>query len=235
MVLIDLFLNSFAISIIFHNVKKNPVSASDSIKETITSEYQKIVKLSIDQNAMSYADATKTKTNADHICNTVKLAVKKANKEEKIEEVDKKKRIRNIVVHGVQEKVANKEVDTKTWTDKFITALHTYIKIKKMSRIGSAKEGRIRPILIELESEKDKFKLLNNLKLLKGSKEYMNISVTEDLTLQQRETYKELLKEAKKRNLKEDSNFSWRVRGSTNYGFFIKQIKTRPVLKTPNE
>ena len=143
----------------------------DSIKETITSEYQKIIKCNTDQNSMSYADATKSKTNEDLICNSVKLAVKKANKEEKIEEIDKKRRIRNIVVHGVQEKVANKEVDTKTWTDKFTTALHTCIKIKKISRIGSA-EGRIRPILIELESEKDKFKLLNNLTLLKGSKEY---------------------------------------------------------------
>ena len=39
---------------------------------------------------MSYADATKTKNNADHICSTVKLAVKKTNKKEKIEEVEEK-------------------------------------------------------------------------------------------------------------------------------------------------
>ena len=62
----------------------------DSIKETITSEYQKIIKCNTDQNSMSYADATKSKTNEDLICNSVKLAVKKANKEEKSRKLTKR-------------------------------------------------------------------------------------------------------------------------------------------------
>ena len=91
-----------------------------------------------------------------------------------------------------------------------------------MSRIGAKIKGKTRPLLLGLENEEEKEKMLGNLKALKGIEKYKGISIMEDLTPEQRNTIKKLSSEAK--TLKETS-VVWRVRGSSKNGFFLKKIK----------
>ena len=85
-------------------------------------------------------------------------------------------------------------------------------KIKTMSRIGEKAENKKRPIKVILSTEKDKMTLLRNLSSLKGNKEYIGISLTEDLTMTERTVLKEWSEKAKELNLN-DTDWVYRVRG----------------------
>ena len=114
----------------------------------------------------------------------------------------------------------------------FIKNLHTKATIKYVSRIGLDKEdGKRRPILIALQSEDQKVKLLGNLSALKGLDNYKGISVTEDLTIEKRKRYKDLANIAKERNqVDPSSSHVWRVRGSSKNGVKLKKIPKRTIL-----
>ena len=73
----------------------------------------------------------------------------------------------------------------------------------------------------------DKFKFFGNLSGLRGNEKYKGISVTEDLSKDERTTFKELSNQAKERNLEEKDNpdFIWRVRGSTKNGYRLKKVQ----------
>ena len=101
--------------------------------------------------------------------------------------------------------------------------LHVQVPIKWVSRIGTKTDGKTRSLLLGLSNEDEKEKILGNLTSLKGIEKYKG-SILEDLTPDQRNTIKELSSEAKKLNTKETSA-SWRVRGSSKNGFFLKKIK----------
>ena len=108
----------------------------------------------------------------------LKKVIKHAREEELAEENEKKRRSKNLVLHRVSEQIK----DVKSWSDGLIKDLHTNVSIKKVSRIGPEKDNKTRPVLLELESEQDKNKLLANLGALKGIENYKLVSIMENLT-----------------------------------------------------
>ena len=76
------------------------------------------------------------------------------------------------------------------------------------------------------ESENEKNLLLKNLWRLKNSK-YDDVSVKEDLTVEERELVKRWVVIAKKKNnaLWQPSNFKWVVRGNPRTGLYFKKIQ----------
>ena len=61
---------------------------------------------------------------------------------------------------------------------------------------------------------------------LQGIEKYKGVSVTEDLTLDERQTYKELSQTARQRNQDDpEASYIWRVRGSSKNGFHLKKIQ----------
>ena len=81
-----------------------------------------------------------------------------------------------------------------------------------------------RPILASLGSEEEKFKLIGNLSVLKGQQDYAGISVTEDLTPEQRRSFKMHADEAKAHNNADGAEYILRVRGTSKNGFYLKKI-----------
>ena len=101
----------------------------------------------------------------------------------------------------------------------------TRVEIKNVSRIGVAKNDNKRPIMVTLKSENDKLKILNNLRALHGLDKYKGVTISEDLTQEQRKDIKDLSQEARKRNNEEKSIcYVWRVRGSSKNGFYLKRV-----------
>ena len=78
--------------------------------------------------------------------------------------------------------------------------------------------------MVTLNNKNEKNKVLSNLGTLKGLEKYHRVSVTEDLTAEERKKLKELSLEAKERNLSENSSiYVWRVRGRSRTGFLLKK------------
>ena len=86
-----------------------------------------------------------------------KKVIKNAREEELVEEIERKRRSKNLVLHGVSEN----EKDTRSWAVDPMKDLHVSVNIKKVSRIGIEKEQKTRPTLFEFD-EYDKDKLFSN-------------------------------------------------------------------------
>ena len=64
-------------------------------------------------------------------------------------------------------------------------------------------------------------------------RKYKAVSITEDLTPEERKNLKELSNQAKERNKNDSSdNEKWRVRGNSKNGFFLIKIKSK--IQTKN-
>ena len=98
------------------------------------------------------------------------------------------------------------------------------VNVKRITRIGKKDGERDRPLMIILQSEDEKVKLMGNLSALKGNDVYSGISVTEDLTPEQRNIFKALVNEAKKHNDTEGVDHTLRVRGSSKNGYYLKKF-----------
>jgi len=72
-----------------------------------------------------------------------------------------------------------------------IKDLHTNVTVKHVTRIGKSTDGKNRPLKIVLRCEEEKVNLMGNLAALRGVEKYVGISITEDLTQNERNAYKE--------------------------------------------
>ena len=112
--------------------------------------------------------------------------------------MEKRRRSGNILVHGVPEEIPN--LSSQAWVKNFINVLHTKVQVKRFSRVGLATAGKSRPILIFFGNGEEKRKIMENLSALKGKEDYNNVSIMEDLTMEERKSLKTLSNEAATRN-----------------------------------
>ena len=197
-------------------------------KETIV----KSIKEECNEALKSYASVTRGTTESNisesltPSTDRLKTAIKDARKEEEVELKDRVKRSPNIIIHGLPEQTTESIESTdkdKEWVNALINDLHVRVSIKRAIRIGKPLAGKTRPILLALANESEKMNLLGNLQALKDMPIYKGISITEDLTPNQRKEFKELSSEAKQLN-ETDGSFIWRVRGFSKNGFFLKKL-----------
>ena len=172
----------------------------------------------------TYAGVAKAGSPEEHSSSNKSLVtlIKEARKEENQEEEDKKRRSCNLIIHGVKE-----DQDHDKWVQNLVNKLHVKVNIKRSIRLGNeSMTGKERPVLVTLTNEDEKLKVLNSLSVLKDDGDYKKVSVTEDLTPNQRDDIKKLSDETRKRNQEEKgSNVVWRIRGSSKNGFYIKKFK----------
>ena len=171
----------------------------------------------------SYAKTASGDRNDVSSNNEIKLAVKEVHKEEAEEEKDKKRRSKNILIHGVKEATEDLHKRDEEWVKALIQNLHVKVNIKQMKRLGAKADNKKRPLLISLENEEEKEKVFGNLHALKGNSDYKGMSICEDLTPEQRKVFKDLVNDAKAKNGNETDGV-WRVRGSSKNGFRLKKV-----------
>ena len=196
------------------NLKKCLLSSIKQECKNVTKSYADSIKVNKNNNML-------VKNNPKKEFDDFEEVIKNARKEEISEELEQKKRSGNVVIHGIPEKPG----EDNDWVKRLLKDLHTQIEIKRVSRIGTPKDEKIRPMLVALKNEDDKLKVLDSLWALRGKEKYKGVTVSEDLTQEQRKDIKKLSREARTRNDKDNSShYVWRVRGSSKNGFFLKRI-----------
>ena len=190
----------------------------------------------MEKNTKSYSEAV-TKTTSSNIQENVtnfRGIALAAKIEDMNEDNDKKNREKNIIIKGKQEV---DEMDDKAFLESLIKELCIgAVHPTSVMRIGTKVEGRNRPIKVIFKSTDEKYKLLNNLKNLKGKELYKTISVTHDYTFNEREVLNNFLLQAKEKNeldTTENKDYKWKVWGSPKNRLVLKKVKMSKVGNSP--
>ena len=152
--------------------------------------------------------------------------MEQAENEKLIEDKEKEKRDKNIMVYGLLETGATTdEVNTNDVAK--VEALFNHLKIHvrptKFTRIGDKTPDKIRPIKLEMFSVGAKDTVMNNLKQLKNAGlDLGKLSVRDDLTPKERELLKKFVDTAKQKSADDTTNF-WVVRGTPKNGLSLVQ------------
>ncbi|CAH1254253.1 Hypp1328 [Branchiostoma lanceolatum] len=143
---------------------------------------------------------------------------------------EQEKRSYNLIVHNVEEVEQadkRKEHDMEFIEKLFNDHLEVDVKFKELYRLGkkdtSTKKGR--PLKIVLERKEDRAIILNRLpKLKKAEEKLRRISVTADLSREEREEIRLLVQEAKNRSQQEETGeFIHVVRGTYPKMYIVKK------------
>ena len=162
--------------------------------------------------------------------------------EEKLDERDKDKkkeaqeeelRKNNLVVYGIKEIKENDKDKRNKHDREEIIKISKFLGLEEFSeynilrifRMGTYVEGTARPVLVELDSAITKYKIMRNTFKLKDVKEFEGWSLQHDMTKDQRENVKKLIKEAEEKEKNDASGeYIYRVRGPP-HNKYIKKIK----------
>ena len=129
-------------------------------------------------------------------------------------------RARNVIIHGLQED----EITDEDKIREVFAATNTQQSPMHMYRLGPRKPERNRPLLLCMKSAQEKEIFMSKLWMLKNFKRNVNLSVTNDYTLDERKIIRNCVEEAKKRNMKGVKGFLWKVRGTPREGMRIVKI-----------
>ena len=120
---------------------------------------------------------------------------------------DKKRRRNNVIFYNIPEPdTPNQQIDSN-----YVLTLckETYkldVQILKAFRLGKKLPNKSRPLLIQLENDNIKAKILAKSYLLKSVELYRNIYVSNDMTKTERAKHKQLVEELKSRRAKGETN-----------------------------
>ena len=126
----------------------------------------------------------------------------------------------NIIIHGINE-------GTLTDTDYLLKLFGIlgldYTDLRTAHRLGRKHEEKSRPLKIAVE----KYKFMSRLGRLKNADDtFKKISVTDDLSKEEREEIKRWVILAKERNSKnQNTEYAWKVRGTPKTGMRLAWIK----------
>ena len=174
-------------------------------------------------SATTSDDIAKDQISEPNVPNLRSIMMSQKN-EELLEQNDRKNRARNLIMHGKKEENADED-------DKFVKAFLTQVgceksNLKSVKRIGTMQADKVRPILVQLNSEEAKTRIMSNLRSLKDVQMFVGISITEDYTQAEREmikTYRMRAKELNDENINSETII--RIRGCPINGLFLKKVK----------
>ena len=110
------------------------------------------------------------------------------------EEPERKRRGKNLIVHGKHEQTSH---DDKEFINQLIKDLQVgAINVKQIERLGHINGNNGRPIKLVFNNEGDKEKVFHNLRNLKGKNYYQWVSITEDYTYNERLLIKKFVEQA---------------------------------------
>jgi hypothetical protein len=170
---------------------------------------------------------------------TVKETVKEVN--------ERRARESNMILFNAPEPNTNLKEERKSQDIEVVRHLCTNIcqidinpdeDISKAIRLGKKKEdGAPRPLLVVFTEVDKKKSVFRNLNKLKGAKTpYNKISVTHDMTPNEREESKKLHQEAKEKEDNDGGNWVYRVRGPPWARKIVRmQIKPKDRQEVPEE
>ena len=190
----------------------------------------------------SYAAAVGNKSPAYNDKNLRDIMMETKN-EELIEEAERKRRGKNIIIHGVEEKYwgSTGENEDKTFVKRLMTNLQIgSISADSVERLGpenTDSDRKKRPLKVTFKTEDEQQKILRNLRNLKGNHEYIGVSIKEDYTFNERQYIRTFVEKAKAMNALEETKMSdtvWRVRGTPKNGLTLKRFTKKKEVQGQN-
>ena len=142
------------------------------------------------------------------------------------------KRENNLIIHGMAE---NNSFSDEDKVQDMFGAIRVKYKPVTMLRLGTKEENKNRPLMVRLNSKKEKGTVLSKLGRLKYVARRCNerISVTHDYTSEERRKIKELVDESKRRNMNEQNDtYTWKVRGMQIVKIFVRGHEEDPKHKS---
>ena len=161
---------------------------SEKIKERISNLHSPLTAASSDgsqtTNESSWSSVVGKSTN-------IKILMREAKNDEKVEENEREKRSRNIIIHGAEEVGESLEEIKKEdaqYVSDILNEIGSSVKPNFITRLGVKSKEKNRPIKIVLKSKSDKDSVMKNLGRLKGTEDFFGkISVKDDYTTQERD------------------------------------------------
>ena len=165
---------------------------------------------------------------------TVEKAIKITKNNEKIQETERAKRERNLIIHGISEPgITEKKVkkNDHDFIKSFLEIIGVNVKPNSITRIGKTKDGKMRPVKLVMGSISNKDLIMSRLVNLKNADEqFKAISVRDDYTIEERELIKLWHQKAEERNRNEKTNV-WKVRGTPKNGLRIVRVTKRKEIQ----
>ena len=149
-----------------------------------------------------------------------------------------KSREKNIIIYRAKEGASHLKAENITHDKNLLEKLiqkcgggYNEDKIDKMIRLGKKEENKTRPLLISFKELETKKELFRNLKELRGAEEDLKcLSISHDLTPEERADDKELLTEALAKEVSEPE-FKFRLRGPPWNRFIARTKKTEKEME----
>ena len=150
--------------------------------------------------------------------------MREAKNDEKVEENEREKRSRNIIIHGAEEVGDSPEEIKKEdaqYISEILNKIGSPVKPNIITRLGEKSIDKNRPIKIVLKCKADKDSVMKNLGRLKGTERFFGkISVKDDYTTQERENIRQLTGRAKMQS-NENPDRIFKVRGDSKNGWKV--------------
>ena len=182
--------------LISKNIKESLIKEVKENNKQITENLNRVIN-----QGLTYADTVRNEDGptADQInpaeTRDLRSIMREERNEELAEQSEKRRRVYNIVMHGVNEAVGVGKEDgqkhDELFVNTFIDTIKVAAKFKSVLRLGKPDPIKKRPIMVIFHSEQEKEKIMRNLGNLKDNEKYKGVSITEDYTLKDRETIKE--------------------------------------------
>ena len=192
--------------------KKQMTSAMQNVQQLM----EEVIKNSKVQKHETYAAAVKSPTRVLADQTNVQPAVKETQYAVEVvdEYIDRERRKCNLIVHNVpepeeREKSEIMKKDCATIQEIVTNAIKiTDTKVIKTTRLGRKTESATRPrlLLVVLEDESMKRRILGQAKTLRRNDKWGNIFISPDQTPQEREKSKKLREELKRRRAAGETN-----------------------------
>lgn len=143
-------------------------------------------------------------------------------KEKIMDNEDKLKRRNNSILYNVVESkldtVAERNNEDLQFCgllmDKVLKVGYEKGEIVKVVRLGKFDDNKMRPLLIEFSNAHVKNVVMENVTKLGAARdEFKGVTISHDMTIKEREQCRELVEEAKRKQIEEKGNYIYRVRG----------------------
>jgi len=161
-------------------------------------------------------------------------------KEKIMDNEDKLKRIKNIIMYNVQESksetVSERNKDDMNFCglimDRVLKVGYEEGDIIKVVRLGRFDDTKKRPLLIEFSNAHVKNVVMENVtKLGSARNEFTGVTVSHDMTIKEREQCRDLVEEAKNKQKTESGNYIYRVRGLPGQMKIVRFRTSETVVK----
>ncbi len=215
---------------------KSQLGKSVAIEECTTSMLEKVsekivelenkidnklgeMQSSIPNTVSTYAKAVAKGTAAQNniISDIVKSTMTKAQNNEKLRE----SRENNIIIYRAEESDKTEPSERKDDDIAFFDSLCCEaldvgkINVSSITRLGKKENNKTRPLKVCLENPNEKQRIFRSAKRLKNASERFQVSISADLSEEDRKAVRKMVDQAKEREKKKNEDGTWvfRVRG----------------------